>query len=46
MTKSMHIAFDDLKLEHLYVIFPGTLQYPMSDKITGCGLEVLEKIVL
>lgn len=39
-TKSMHLAIEDLKLDHLYVIYPGTERFPMTEKITACGLEV------
>jgi predicted AAA+ superfamily ATPase len=44
ITKSMHIALDDLKLDHLYIIFPGDSRFPMHDKITACGLEVLREL--
>jgi predicted AAA+ superfamily ATPase len=44
MTKAMNIALEDLKLDHLYVIHPGRLRFPLSDKITACGLEVLGEI--
>lgn len=30
-TKSMRVAFDDLKLERLWVIHPGERAYPLSD---------------
>ncbi len=38
-TKSMHVALDDLKLEHLWVVYPGTLRYPLTDKITALPLR-------
>lgn len=44
ITKSMGIAIQDLKLEHVFVIFPGKLCFPMNEKITACGLEVLNEI--
>lgn len=44
ITKSMNIALEDLKLDHLYVIFPGNQHFPMSEKITAYGLGVLETI--
>lgn len=43
-TKSMHIALDDLKLEHLWVIYPGTLRYPMTDKITALPLREIHRV--
>lgn len=33
-TKSMKIAVQDLELEHLWVIYPGSESYPLDDKIT------------
>ncbi len=38
ITPSMHIALRDLKLEHLYVIFPGKTSFALSEKITAQGL--------
>lgn len=38
-TKSMHIALSDLKLDHLYVIYPGKREIPLQDCITAIGLE-------
>ncbi len=38
-TKSMHVALDDLQLEHLWVVYPGTLRYPMTEKITALPLR-------
>ena len=38
-TKSMHVALEDLKLEHLWVVYPGTLRYPMAGKITALPLR-------
>jgi predicted AAA+ superfamily ATPase len=43
-TKSMHIALADLKLEHLWVVYPGTLRYPLSEKITALPLQELRAI--
>lgn len=39
ITKSMHIALVDLKLEHLYVVTPGDRSYPLGDKISVMGLN-------
>lgn len=43
-TKSMYIALHDLKLEHLWVVYPGTLRYPMTDKITALPLPEIHQI--
>lgn len=33
-TKSMHQAIEDLSLEHLWIIYPGTKAYALSQKIS------------
>lgn len=43
-TKSMHIAINDLKIDHLYVIHPGAERYPLAEKITALGLDVVDQI--
>ena len=43
-TKSMHIAIQDLSLDHLWVIYPGDKSYPLSKKITVLPLNQLEQI--
>ena len=37
-TKSMHIVTNDLGLEHLWVVYPGELEYPLADRITALPL--------
>lgn len=44
LTKSMHTALEDLKLEHLFVIYPGDRQIPLHEKVTGIGLNQLSII--
>ena len=39
LTKSMHSALQDLPIEHLFVVYPGKQDYPLSEKITVKGLE-------
>ena len=34
ITKSMRIALDDLKLDQLWIIYPGQDSYPVDDKIS------------
>lgn len=43
-TKSMHGAIEDLKLEHLWVIYPGDQTYKLTESITVLPLTHLEKI--
>lgn len=38
ITPSMRIASADLKLDHLYVVFPGTGEFPLDETITALGL--------
>ncbi|MEN8148486.1 MAG: ATP-binding protein [Planctomycetota bacterium] len=38
-TRSMRIARDDLHLEHLWVVYPGSRSYPLEDRITAIPLE-------
>ncbi|MSU49635.1 MAG: ATP-binding protein [Opitutus sp.] len=45
-TKSMHVALDDLKLEHLWVVYPGTLRFPMTEKITALPLREIGTLEL
>ena len=45
-TKSMHIVKDDLGLEHLWVVYPGDLQYPLGDAITACPLRRIREVRL
>ncbi|NOZ50723.1 MAG: ATP-binding protein [Chloroflexi bacterium] len=38
LTKSMHIAQDDLNLNHLWVVHPGKHTYPMKNSITALSI--------
>ena len=38
-TKSMHVALEDLKMERIWVIYPGTRRYEMDEKITALPLR-------
>jgi hypothetical protein len=44
LTKSMTIALQDLRLDHLYVIHPHRITFPLTDKITAVGLEEIASI--
>lgn len=46
MTKSMHIALEDLKLEHLWVVYPGREQYILDPKVTVNPIETITDIEL
>lgn len=38
-SRSMHIAIETLALEHLWVIYPGSRTFPMTNKITAMPLS-------
>jgi len=41
-TKSMRVALDDLKLERLFVIYPGEKDYTLDDRIEVVALRNVE----
>ena len=43
-TKSMHIVLQDLGLEHLWVVYPGDLSYPLTENITAWPLKKIHEI--
>ena len=45
-TKSMHIVKEDLGLEHLWVVYPGDLEYPLGDGITALPLKRIHSVTL
>ena len=44
ITKSMRIAMEDLKLERLWVVYPGKTGYPMDKKIECLPLDEIHLI--
>ncbi len=42
--RSMHIAIEDLGLEHLWVIYPGDQKYALDNKITVLPLEEIPQL--
>lgn len=45
-TRSMHIALNDLQLEHLWVIYPGVQRYALAPGITALPLRQLLQLTL
>lgn len=41
MTKSLHIALEDLKLERAWIVYPGQENYPVHEKVRVCSLADL-----
>lgn len=44
VTKSMQIALQDLNLEHLWVIYPGTRTFGLHDRITALPLREIHTV--
>jgi hypothetical protein len=42
--RSMHIAIEDLGLEHLWVVYPGDQKYALDEKITVSPLDTILKL--
>lgn len=43
-TKSMHIAVQDLELQHLWIIYPGSDKYALDDKTTVLPLNLVRDV--
>ncbi len=44
VTRSLYSALDELKLSHLWVLYPGQHAYPVHDQITVWPLQDLEHL--
>jgi predicted AAA+ superfamily ATPase len=45
MTRSLHLALADLKLERAWAVYPGKESYPVHEKVRVCPLpELLEEL--
>ena len=42
----MHIVKKDLQLDHLWVLYPGEQEYPLTKSITAFPLRDIGKLVL
>ncbi len=45
VTKSMRIALEDLKLDHIYVVHPGEEKFPLAKNITATGLKGVRELL-
>ena len=43
LTRSMMVSIEDLKLDGLFVIYPGTRQYPLSERTSAVPISLLEE---
>ena len=39
LTRSMRVALEDLKLDHLWVVYPGSQTYPLGETVTAVPLS-------
>lgn len=39
LTPSMRVALEDLALERIAVVYPGTLRYPLADRVEAVPLR-------
>ena len=44
MTKSLHIALDNLKLERVWIVHPGEKRYPVHEKVEALPLRLLPSL--
>ena len=44
-TKSMHTALKDLRLDHLWVIYPGKESYPLADRLSVLPITEVPALV-
>ncbi|MEI6449340.1 MAG: ATP-binding protein [Actinomycetes bacterium] len=43
-SRSMHVAIEDLSLEHLWVVYPGTQEYALADRISVVPLDSIPRL--
>jgi uncharacterized protein len=41
LTRSMHVVLEDLRLKHLFVVYPGPATVPLHDKVTAIPMAAL-----
>lgn len=44
LTRSMHIALADLRLDHLFVVYPGAHRFPMAERVTAWPLSSVPEL--
>lgn len=44
MTRSMHVALADLRLDHLFIVIPGDSDFPIADRVSVRGVQTLERL--
>ena len=41
LTRSMHVALQDLRLDHLWIVYPGSERYSLHERVTTIPLEAV-----
>ncbi len=41
LTRSMHVALQDLRLDHLWIVYPGSDRYSLHERIAASPLEAV-----
>ena len=44
-TRSMRIAMEDLKLDELYIVYPGEINYVLSNRIQALSIKNLRSVL-
>lgn len=44
MTKSLHVAMQDLRLERAWIVHPGDTTYPVHDRVDALALRDLDRL--
>ena len=42
--KPMHTTLADLHLDHLWVVYPGSVRYPLADRISALPLREIDRL--
>jgi predicted AAA+ superfamily ATPase len=45
MTKSLHTALADLKLDRVWIVYPGAISYPVADRVECISISELPAIL-
>lgn len=45
MTKSLHAALNDLKLDRLWIVYPGSLSYPVAERVECISISTLPQVM-
>jgi uncharacterized protein len=43
-SRAMHVAIADLSLDHLWIVYPGRQDYPLTEKISALSIDSVPKL--